>query len=62
MRAAQKGHLEVVKYLVQAGADKERKNKVRDDILLHFKFRESYGVWPQLFSHLDPLLGLTLIG
>jgi hypothetical protein len=29
MRAAEKGHLEVVQLLVQAGADKELQNKVR---------------------------------
>jgi ankyrin repeat protein len=28
MRAAEQGHLEVVKYLVQAGADKEKEDKV----------------------------------
>jgi ankyrin repeat protein len=28
MQAAHRGHLEMVKYLVQAGADKEKENQV----------------------------------
>lgn len=34
MRAAEYGHLEVVKYLVQAGADKEKQDEVRSTFSL----------------------------